>query len=63
LCRSFRYTDTSQDESPSLDIDAEVWKWVEQFGQRDADVLKAMVDADMPHYRYLEQHKVRPSPK
>jgi hypothetical protein len=32
-------------------------KWVKTFGQHDADVLKAMVDADMPHYLYLEREK------
>jgi hypothetical protein len=48
-----------QDESPNLDINVEVQKWVAKFGQRDADVLKAMVDADMPHYLYLEQQKVQ----
>lgn len=36
-------------------------KWVKEFGQRDADVLKAMVDADMPHYVYLEQQKIQMS--
>jgi hypothetical protein len=36
-----------------------VQKWVKVFGHHDADVLKALVDADMPHYLYLEQQKIR----
>ncbi|GAB7325638.1 hypothetical protein MBLNU13_g09618t1 [Cladosporium sp. NU13] len=53
--------EAEQDESPNLNVDAEVQKWVEEFGQRDANVLKAMVDADMPHYLYLEQQKIQVS--
>lgn len=41
------------------DIDTEMPKWVEKWGQEDANTLKAIIERAMPDYEYLMEHRMR----
>lgn len=50
---------------PGLDmrgrnIDGEMAKWVDLWGQEDADFLRGLVEKAMPDYEFLMAHRMRP---
>ncbi|KAK3718898.1 hypothetical protein LTR37_004814 [Vermiconidia calcicola] len=54
------FADTQIDSQASqIDLDFEMLKWKEEFGEESAELLLKKVEEDLPHYEYLKSFRLR----
>lgn len=42
-------------------IDTEMIKWIDKWGQRDANTIRRLIDMAMPDYEFLRAHRLKPT--